>query len=117
MQLKNVVLPAPLGPMTLTMAPWSSAKSSPWIASSPPNRLVAPSTSSNATTSAAFGRGLAGCEDGRLGFVRRRVQLVTADARRHQALGAVAHHDDERKAVEQKAVLGELAEQLRQADE
>src|SRR3972149_4571735 len=48
MQLKNVVLPAPFGPMTLTMAPSSSVKSSALTASSPPHRLVAPVASRSA---------------------------------------------------------------------
>jgi hypothetical protein len=40
MQLKKVVLPAPLGPMTLTIEPSSSVKSSALTAVRPPNRLV-----------------------------------------------------------------------------
>ncbi len=42
MQLKNVVLPAPLGPMTLTICPSCSSKSSVFTAIRPPNRLVTP---------------------------------------------------------------------------
>ncbi len=47
----------------------------------------------------------------------RAVHLATSDPRRPQALGPEAHHHHEHDAVEQEAVLGELAEQLRQPDE
>ena len=40
--LKNVVLPAPLGPMSDTIEPRGMSKSTLLTASSPPNRLVTP---------------------------------------------------------------------------
>ena len=43
--------------------------------------------------------------------------LLAADPRWHQAFGTPAHHQDEGDAVEQEAVLGELPEQLGQADD
>ena len=42
MTLKNVVLPAPLGPMRLTIEPSGMSKSTARTATRPPNRLVTP---------------------------------------------------------------------------
>ena len=47
----------------------------------------------------------------------RCVHLLAADAGRDEALRTEPHHQDEHGAVEQEAILGELAEQLGQADE
>src|SRR6476620_8395779 len=47
--LKNVVLPAPLGPMRLMMAPLGMLRSVGLTASNPPNRLVMPLASSSSS--------------------------------------------------------------------
>src|SRR5436190_18479221 len=49
MRLKQVVLPAPLGPIRPTMAPSATAKLTPLTAVRPPNRTVRSSTSSSGT--------------------------------------------------------------------
>src|SRR5687768_16178040 len=113
MQLKKVVLRAPLGPMTLTMAPGSMVKSSLLTATRPPNRLVAPTASSSAIALRFLrfevGDDRPGRRAGR-GNVLRHVQLALDRARRQQALWSEAHDRDQGDAVEQQAVLGELAE-------
>src|SRR5580658_1947275 len=42
MQLKSVVLPAPFGPMSPTICPWSTSKWTPSSAVIPPNRTCTP---------------------------------------------------------------------------
>ena len=51
--LKKVVLPAPLGPIRLTIAPRGIVKSTSLTATSPPNRLVQPVATSRSSTAAA----------------------------------------------------------------
>ena len=51
--LKNVVLPAPFGPIRLTMDRSGMSKSTEFTATRPPNRLVTPSTPSTAQAPAA----------------------------------------------------------------
>src|SRR5688572_25446918 len=116
MQLKNVVLPAPLGPMTLTMEFGSISKSRLFTASSPPKRLVTFWALRRAISS-ALPRGNRAARDGALGLdvLLLDVQLALYRTRRQQPLRPEAHHQDQRAAVEQQAVLGELAEQLGQA--
>src|SRR5215831_3444953 len=45
MQLTNVVLPAPLGPMTPRISPWRIVRSTSETAARPPKRLVMPRAS------------------------------------------------------------------------
>ncbi len=61
MQLKSVVLPAPLGPIRPTISPGSMTSETSRLATRPPNRLVHDSTSSRAGT----GQLLAGCAGAR----------------------------------------------------
>src|ERR1019366_3239186 len=56
-QLKAVVLPAPLGPIMERISPRSSVKLTLDTASSPPNRLVTWSSSSNANSGDSLHRG------------------------------------------------------------
>src|SRR5438270_4513833 len=44
MRLKQVVLPAPLGPMRATVCPSSTDTENSWTARRPPNRLLRPRT-------------------------------------------------------------------------
>ena len=46
-----------------------------------------------------------------------RVQFALADVGRPQAFGPQPHHHDQHRAIEQVAVLAELAQQFRQADQ
>src|SRR5215831_2054067 len=56
MQLKSVVLPAPLGPMSPTISPDSMVSETSRLATRPPNRLVHDSTSRRGGTASASGR-------------------------------------------------------------
>ncbi len=62
MQLKNVVLPAPLGPISETMALCGTEKSTSLTATRPPNTFEMPvASSSGARGRGTAGRGTAGC--------------------------------------------------------
>ena len=52
MQLKQVVLPAPLGPISPLIEPRSTSNVAPSTATWPPKRLTRPETSSSTSTSA-----------------------------------------------------------------
>ena len=55
-QLNSVVFPAPLGPITATIAPGSTVRLTPSSAVSPPKALVMPRASSTDQAAAAPGR-------------------------------------------------------------
>src|SRR5207247_3529556 len=56
-QLKQVVLPDPLGPMSPRISPGFTSKVMPWRARNPPKRLVRPETfSTDAATAPAGGK-------------------------------------------------------------
>src|SRR5437867_1990233 len=57
MMLKNVVLPAPFGPMMAPIVRSSIAKSIPWSAISPPNRLVTPTATNKGLGVGGLGLG------------------------------------------------------------
>src|SRR5215470_7232370 len=90
--LKNVVLPAPFGPMIEAICPSSSEKSRAWSAVSPPKRLVTPRASRTVAISA----------------VRGRCVLALASPRGQDALGPEDHHEDEDEAEDHPLVLGGL---------
>ena len=108
MQLKKVVLPAPFGPMTLTIAPWSTSKSSSLTAISPPNRLVTPSGHEQRLIDIGSSRviGVVSPRRRRIGRRPRQphVQLAPGDPD-GTALPGGQHHPDEREPVEQEAVV------------
>src|SRR4051794_31403903 len=85
MMLKNVVLPAPLGPMMLTMAPVGISKSILLTATRPPKRFV--------TLSALRTRPSAGVATPEVGVASDAASAVTRDLplvlRRHRALRRV----------------------------
>ena len=88
-RLNTVVLPAPFGPMMLTSSPSLTASDSALTAVTPPKRRVSP---------------------------------VDLQERRHHTVpirpcGRIADQQQQRDAVDQHAVLGGGAEQLRQADQ
>src|SRR6266540_6804770 len=60
MQLTNVVLPAPLGPMTPRISPLRIMRSTPATAASPPKRFVIPRASRRGVASPEGGRREAG---------------------------------------------------------
>ena len=56
-QLKQVVLPDPLGPMSPRISPGFTSKVMPWRATNPPKRLVRPETfSTDAATAPSGGK-------------------------------------------------------------
>src|SRR4051812_40886264 len=115
MTLKNVVLPAPLGPMRLTIEPRSISRSTSWTASSPPNRFVtfwASRIRSRSGAAVAISLLVAdGAGRGRhvgnacLGACP---QLSLSPPVREQSLGPQQHHRHERQPVQQVLVLDEV---------
>ena len=112
--LKNVVLPAPLGPMRLTIDPSGIVKSTSFTATRPPNRRVTfvgdedgrlPGRLAHRPPSSVdFGKGqlvLAGLGD-------LRVELALPPTVREEALRSQQHHRHEREAVEQELELDEV---------
>src|SRR5687767_189117 len=103
MQLKSVVLPAPLGPMRPTISPASMASDTSRLASRPPNCLVDASTLSNGAI--VLGRG-------------RPAEAQPARPRqREQAGGAERRDGDDDEAVhdEVDAAAGQWAGAQRRA--
>src|ERR1700693_3605510 len=93
MQLKSVVLPAPLGPMRPTISRGSMVSDTSWLATRPPKRLVHDVTSSSGVIGSALGASALG----RLG--RRAADQSPGPARprqREQPVGPAARdeHDD-----------------------
>src|SRR6185503_2864679 len=131
MTLKNVVLPAPFGPMRLTIEPSGITKSTPATATSPPNCLVTARASRTLLIAPAQSPGFAGetrlrqrgfarrgstaprsslhvhelrafLLDGALVFLRG-VQLGAHARAWEQALRADEHHHDQRDAEDELA--------------
>src|SRR5437899_2034556 len=65
MVLKKVVLPAPLGPIRLTIAPRGMAKSTLLTATNPPKRMVMAWASSSKLPPARDAAGVSGARSGR----------------------------------------------------
>src|SRR4051794_6901346 len=109
--LKNVVLPAPFGPIRLTIVPRGIVKSTSFTAVSPPNSLrtwtawssgsaLMPSPSSVLRSLRARS-----VEDGLLAAL---LELELASRARDQALGAEQHHHDEQDPEDQELVLRDV---------
>src|SRR5919198_4314571 len=117
MMLKNVVLPAPFGPMRLTIERGGMAKSMLLTASRPPNRLLtrtARRTSPPVETSIILGL-TARCRAHRPDHLALEALDLRADAEllppalaREQAFRPQQHHEHERHAVEQVLILREV---------
>src|SRR6185437_10204787 len=95
--LKNVVLPAPFGPISETIAPRGTVKSTSLLATRPPNSLRSCRVSRSASGT------------GRLRLVQRLVvyalvQLGRAPLRRDQHLRPEEHDDDDDHAVDPELV-------------
>src|ERR1700737_666643 len=89
MQLKSVVLPAPLGPMSANTSPSSTSKLTLSTATKPPKRFVKPPTRRMAAKSALQ------LARGRDCLVFRVLQLLFSDLAGQQALRAQKHDPDE----------------------
>src|SRR4051812_16674986 len=96
-RLNTVVLPAPFGPMSPCSVPAGSDRFRSWTARSPPKRMPAPRSSSSM---AALPREQVG-------------DLAAAE----QAGGPQDHHPDEQARVDDHAVVGDGAEDLREGGE
>src|SRR5215813_12089813 len=94
--LKNVVLPAPLGPMIDAIVPCSRSKSTSWSAVNPPNRLVTPLASRTAATSGLRRRPVLALE-----------RAVTPSGG-EDALRAKDHHQDQDQAEDHALVFRRL---------
>src|SRR3989304_6695606 len=115
MQLKNVVVPAPVGPITLTMAFFSISKSSALTAKRPPKRLV---------TRRAVRMGIASPNvllccgvRGRRFFFGPGVQLAPDGGGGQQPFRLAQHHRDHGGAVEQETGFREIPEEFWQANQ
>src|SRR3954451_1590997 len=84
--LKKVVLPAPFGPIRLTMLPRGTVKSTSLHATKPPNSLRTFRASSR--LSLMLGHGLPHVD-----ALGRRPELDSASAARNQPLRSQKHHD------------------------
>src|SRR5437763_2004543 len=109
-RLKNVVLPAPLGPMRPWIWPVATVRSTPSRAASPPNRLVSLRTSSRGTLPApsepeperAPGPEM---EPGPSGRSIGGLQFHGTAPAGNDALGPVDHDDDQHRSEDEEAVL------------
>src|SRR5579859_4862189 len=93
-QLKSVVLPAPLGPISAKTSPTLTSNDTLSTATRPPKRLVSPVTV-RIVSAIWLGLQLARCADARDLFRR---QLLAAGAARQQPLWAVQHDADDDQA-------------------
>src|SRR5690606_1600701 len=107
MQLKNVVLPAPFGPITLAMVRRGTTRSTWLTAVSPPNRLVRSRVSSTASTisitlragSQDFGHSLL---DGGCLLVQLKLQAAALGG--PDTLRAEHHHRHQQRTEDKHAV-------------
>src|SRR4051812_40449147 len=93
MTLNSVVLPAPFGPITLKISPGCTARSTPSTAATPPKCRFKPRTSSSGATD------------------------VVTSRPPDQAARPEPDHQQQQQAVQDVAVIGERAEQLRNANQ
>src|SRR4051812_2570099 len=104
--LKNVVLPAPFGPIRLTIEPCGIAKSTSLTATSPPNSLRIP----DATSRSVIGRAPIRVGPLERDVVERRVahallELALVPSLRDQARGPEEHDDHDDQTVDAEVVL------------
>src|SRR5919109_2277409 len=100
--LKNVVLPAPFGPIRLTIERSGMSKSTSLTATRPPKTLVIPRASRMLPFSSATGR----APERVTGVTTLpAVQLLGALAVGDDAFGAEEHHQDQDDAEQQEVVL------------
>src|SRR5215203_3416937 len=103
--LKNVVLPAPFGPIRLTIERSGMSKSTSLTAMSPPKILVIPRASRMLPFSSATGR-----SPERVADVAAfpAAQLFGALAVGDDALGPQEHHEDKEETEQQEVVLRDV---------
>src|SRR5438874_7359839 len=103
--LKNVVLPAPFGPIRLTIVPSGIAKSTSFTATRPPNSLRRPWMMRRSATSArrVVERGPVSRVVERL-VVGAQLELALAARARDQALRSEEHDDDDDDPVDARGV-------------
>src|SRR6478609_4966343 len=95
--LKKVVFPAPFGPISETIAPRGTVKSTSLLATSPPNSLRSCRVSRSAS-------GTSGLRVVQRFVVHAFVQLGCTPLRRDQAFGPEEHDDDDDHAVDSELV-------------
>src|SRR5918997_5823155 len=106
--LKNVVLPAPFGPIRLTIERSGMSKSTSLTATKPPKTLVIPRASrmlSGCPFSSATGRSPERVADV---ATLPAVQLLGALAVGDDAFGPLEHHEDKEEAEQQEVVLRDV---------
>src|SRR5215211_179793 len=116
--LKNVVLPAPFGPIRLTIEPCGIAKSRSLTATRPPNSLrIVAATSTSPRSSATSALRSPGGLVGPAGLVERPVDRPVTSALldlefpatfRDQPRRAEQHHQDDDHSVDPERVLRNL---------
>src|SRR5215217_1102656 len=102
--LKNVVLPAPFGPIRLTMDRSGMSKSTESTATRPPKTLVIPRATSMLVSPARPPSSATGRPTNRLGFVHLLRPLAVGD----YPLRPQQHHGDEQDAEQDRIVLGDV---------
>src|ERR687894_1414233 len=107
--LKNVVLPAPFGPIRLTIELSGMSKSTSLTATRPPKTLVIPRASRMLSTFCPFSSATGGSPE-RVTDVTTlsTVQLFGALAVGDDAFGPQEHHEDKEEAEQQEVVLGDV---------
>src|SRR5688572_13481607 len=75
-RLKQVVLPAPFGPISAWMLPRFTARSTPFTAKKPPNSLVSPDAARMISSLVAIAGGLLLLPARRLLRIRQRVKKI-----------------------------------------
>src|SRR3712207_9194860 len=98
--LKNVVLPAPFGPIRLTIERSGMSKSTSLTATKPPKTLVIPRASRMLSTFCPFSSATGGSPE-RVTDVPAlpAVQLLSTLAVGGDAFGSQEHHEEDRKCV------------------
>src|SRR3990172_6087060 len=112
MQLKTVVLPAPLGPMRLAIESSSTSRSKWLTATRPPKRLVIERIDSRGGI-AALPSGLSAAADI---FLLVCVQFALAPLGGKYSLGAEGHHGHQQGAEGDNSILVDAAQDLWEPD-
>src|SRR5690349_8490583 len=102
MRLKQVVLPAPLGPMRLTISPFCTVKETSATAAMPPKLFATLRTSSIGDLPCDWRGGR--------GSGIRETRLAAADQEAHQPIGNEDDHQDHDGAEDRELQLLEVAQ-------
>src|SRR5262249_45038732 len=116
--LKQVVFPAPFGPMRPRISPSNNLKLTWSSATTPPKRSVTSSKSSSTRCSdERMASGIASGNDIDRRLLSPVVQLAGASTAGQQALRTHDHDDHQHHADQDRSIVGEQAEPLRQVGE